>query len=171
MAFSTIGTYLGMNNTGTNDESTIRSNSLTTSDTFNVIAPIVDYGDIGGDPETIDSTTLSDSTATNENGVQQQSAIPFTLQYDPAVYYKLKKMQDGGLKYQFALLKKQSGSLFYWYGTVSIKINGGGVNEIAQMTLTTSTSSVVEIAESDGSVDTKWTISSTGGVDTIKHGS
>lgn len=171
MAFTTIGTYLGFKEAGTIDEDVIKANALSTSDEFDVLCSIVDYGNIGGEPEKVSSTTLSDRQETSENGVQQQENNTFTLQYDPDVYYKLKQMQDSNSKYQVALLFSQSGSLFYWYGTVSISVTGGGVNEIAQMSLTISYSCEAEIATTGGTVDKKWKLSETGGTKKIVHGS
>lgn len=170
MAFTTIGTYLGIKETGTIDEDVIKANALSTSDEFVVHFPIVEYNNIGGEPEKVSSTTLSDSQETSENGVQQQENNTFTLQYDPEVYYKLKQMQDSHNKYQVGLLFSQSGSLFYWYGTISIQVSGGGVNEIAQMTLTVSYSCAAEIATTGGAVDKKWKITESGGTKKITHG-
>ena len=106
---------------------------------------INNYSDVGGAPETIDMTSLSDPIKVSINGIQGQDAMTFEVNYNPTVYSNIKAYQDEKA-HDFALYfgATISGSTvtpdgsdgkFEFSGTLSVWVNGGNVNEGRKMTI------------------------------------
>ena len=58
----------------------------TSSSTYEVLIPIKSFPDLGGEPERIDVTTLSDRVRKYAQGVQDLSSFSFTANYIAADY-------------------------------------------------------------------------------------
>jgi hypothetical protein len=54
--------------------------------TYEKVLDIVDFPDLGGLPEQLDTTTLSDSMRTYVNGIQEAEGFTFNANYDPTDY-------------------------------------------------------------------------------------
>lgn len=79
MAENTFGTYLMNSEDGTMWEN---------------VAPIKDYPDLQGDPNMLDSTTLSDPAHTYIDDIDDTGGgLPFTMNYDWAVFKKLEALK------------------------------------------------------------------------------
>lgn len=135
MASSTMYTYLG-----------------TVSDTtFTKLCDIKDFPDLGGAPEQIETTTLSNKTATFVNGVQSLNAFEFTANYDADTYDTLRE-KTGVLKYAVVFMKDGSGGKeadgsWSWEGELSVWPVSGGVNGVREMRISISVESDIEFSK------------------------
>lgn len=141
MAKSTMFTFLMH---GTESSSTI---------TYAKLCDIIDYGDIEGTPNEVDSTTLSDSSQRSVPGVKQGSSIPCTAPYDKTTYEALKDLEgtiqhlaiwDGGTESAGVVTPTGSAGKWSFDGYVTVSKNGGGVDDLDQMTITINVDSAVD---------------------------
>ena len=129
MAISTYGIQLMHKGTGT---------------TYTKLVDIKDFPDLGGAPEMLETTTLSDSMQTYIEGIQSSDALEFTANYSKADYDKLIALK--GKNEAFAVFFNEdttNGSKFYFSGYLSVRVNGGGVNEVVGMTISIAPSSAI----------------------------
>ena len=117
---------------------------------------IKDFPDLGGAPEMLETTTLSDSMQTYIPGIQALDALEFTCNYTKEDYVKLKAME--GVEKEFAvwLGGTVSGSIatptgsegkFEFSGQLSAFVSGGGVNEVVDMTVSIAPSTPITMGE------------------------
>ena len=120
MARSTYGIYLMHKESGT---------------TYEKLIPIKDFPDLGGVPEMLETTTLSDAMATYIEGIQSSDALEFAANYTKEDYTKLIALK--GKKEGYAVYFGEEGTdgKFEWEGYLSVRVNGGGVNEVVGMTI------------------------------------
>ena len=129
MARSTYGVYL-MKGTGS-------AGSLT----WAKLVDIKDFPDLGGTPEMLDATTLSDAMTKNIMGIQSLDALEFTANYDKTDYDTLKALK--GKTGDFAVWFGHStpgtpdghDGKYKFQGEPSVFITGGGVNEVVSMAI------------------------------------
>ena len=129
MAISTYGVYLMHKGTGSEYEKLI---------------DIKDFPDLGGAPEMLETTTLSDSMQTYIPGIQSLDALEFTANYTKEDFDRIKMMEIEGKEKEFAVwfgastLGVPSGEYgkFEFKGRISAFPTGGGVNEVVGMTIT-----------------------------------
>lgn len=141
MAISTIGTYLGW--ADVNDS----------IDSYDKITDIKDFSDLSEPPEGIETTTMSDTAQTFIQGLVQQSAVTFTLNFEPEDYAKIEKV---GQSQKAVCLLLQNNCLFKCAkAQFSITVAGGSVNEVVNATLTVTPAAKWELAGSWA--DTTWT--------------
>lgn len=133
MAISTYKTFL-MKKTGTGS-----------SATWSKLLDIVDFPDLGGAPEMIDVTTLSNRMRTYIEGVQDTGALEFTANYTKTDFQAVEALADtvgefavwfGGTGEGDTITPTGSEGQFTWKGTISAYVAGGGVNEAVQMKIT-----------------------------------
>ena len=106
------------------------------------LVDIKSFPDLGGEPEQIETTTLSDSAKTFIEGIQDQQALQFTANYDKE---GLQAVNALSTETTFWLEFGANGAsgVFTWKGTAIAYINGAGVNEVVEMTITCTPSTVV----------------------------
>lgn len=137
MASATIYTYLMQNTTGT---------------TYTKLVDIKSYPDLGGTPEQIDVTTLSDTIRKNVNGVQELDSFEFTANYDKTDYTTLKALENTTKKYAVWFGVNGSGApdgslgKFDFEGELSVYAVGAGVNEARDMNISIALSSEIEFS-------------------------
>jgi hypothetical protein len=133
------------------------------------VADIKDFPALGGAPETIETTTLSDNASTFVTGVQSVDAFEFTANYTAASFSRLKSMQAKNDLVRFYLVfgKKEEGSgetktikygeygIFYWNGTISCWLDSGSVNGVRQIKMSISSATTVEIINEDDGASIK----------------
>ena len=126
------------------------------ADAYEKLVDIKDYGDIGGDPEQIETTTLSDRMQTFIEGIMSQEALPFTINYDLVTYQKILDMKGvetdfsiwfGGDEVGNTVTPTGVDGKFNFKGTASIKVNGKGVNEVREATVTLTPSTPITLGE------------------------
>lgn len=129
-----------------------------TAPTWKKLIDIKDFPSLGGSPEQIETTTLSNEVSTFVNGVQSMSTFEFLSNYSVEDYKAVKALQDSAQVYEFALAfgkpvvvtsTTSYGSLgvFSWNGQVSTWIEGGGVNAVREMRTSISATSEVAFSE------------------------
>ena len=124
MAISTYGVYLMKGTKGTGD-----------AVTYSKLVDIKDFPDLGGSKELLETTTLSDGMQTYIDGIKSADALEFTANYTKAEYDTLLDLE--GTLTPFAVYFGEAGAngKFSWEGYLSVRVNGGGVNEVVGMTI------------------------------------
>ena len=126
------------------------------AEAYEKLVDIKDYGDIGGSPEMLETTTLSDSMQTYVEGIQSQDALEFTINYDLATYEKIAAMKGqekefsvwfGGTETDGALTPKGDEGKFDFKGYISIRVTGKGVNEVREATISIAPSTPITLGE------------------------
>ena len=117
---------------------------------------IKSYPDLGGSPELLECTTLSDPMTCNIMGIQSLDAMEFECNYTLADYTKLKEMEGEDKEFAVWLGGSESGNTvtptgedgkFEFSGQLSVYVNGGGVNEVRNMTVSIAASTPITMGE------------------------
>ena len=125
-----------------------------TASTWEKLIDIKSYPDLGGAPELLETTTLSDSMTTNIMGIQSLDALEFECNYTLADYTKLKEMEGEDKEFAVWLGGTESGGTvtpdgsdgkFEFNGQLSVYVNGGGVNEVRNMTVSIAASTPITL--------------------------
>lgn len=123
---------------------------------YEKLIDIKDFPDLGGSPEMLETTTLSDKMQTYIPGIQSLDALEFTANYTKEDFTKLKALE--GVEYEFAvwfggiedanvLTPTGTDGKFQFKGQLSAFPVGGGVNEVVDMTVTIAPSTPISMAE------------------------
>lgn len=123
--------------------------------TYEKVIDIKDYPDLGGAPEMLETTTLSDKMQTNIPGIQQLDSLEFTANYTSEDYTTVKALEGveadyavwfGGTESGGELTPTGSEGKFSFKGTPSVYVTGGGVNEVSEMKISFAASTPIEFA-------------------------
>ena len=114
--------------------------------TYTKLIDIKDFPDLGGAPEMLETTTLSDSMQTYIPGIQSLDALEFTANYTLTDYKKITAM--AGTETAFAVWFGTDGAdgKFEFKGQISAFLVGGGVNEVVSMTISIAPSTAITLA-------------------------
>lgn len=121
---------------------------------YEKLCDIKDFPNLGGEPEMLETTTLSDPVQTFIMGIQNSDSMAFTMNYNPKVYKELKALQEAGTELDLSVWfggTENAGVItptgdfgkFNFKGTISVYVTGGGVNEVRGMTLSVARSTVI----------------------------
>lgn len=102
-------------------------NSETGTGSYTKFCDVKDFPDLGGDPELLETTTLSDKMQTYIEGIQASEMLAFTVNHTLELMKKVTAMKG---KVSHWKLKFSDGSTFTWSGTPSYKVSGEGVNAV-----------------------------------------
>ena len=135
MAINTYGIQLMKGTTGTG-----------TTVTYTKLIDIKDFPDLGGAPEMLETTTLSDAMQTYIDGIQSSDALEFTANYTKTDYTALAALK--GTKTPFAVYFGTDGTngKFSFEGYLSVRVNGGGVNEVVGMTISIAPATAITVS-------------------------
>ena len=120
------------------------------------VVDIKEFPDLGGTPEMLETTTLSDKMQTYIPGIQSIDALEFTSNYTLADYKKLKDLEGqdkeyavwfGGTEAGDTVTPTGSDGKFKFNGQLSVFPVGGGVNEVVDMTITIAPSTPISMDE------------------------
>ncbi len=112
---------------------------------YKKLVDIKDFPDLGGAPEMLETTTLSDKMQTYIPGIQSLDALEFTANYTKSDFDKLKALEGQTKKFAVwmgatenagVLTPTGSDGKFEFDGQLSVFPVGGGVNEVVDMTIT-----------------------------------
>lgn len=126
------------------------------SPAYEKLIDIKDFPDLGGAPEMLETTTLSDNMQTYIPGIQSLDALEFTANYTKEDFTKLKALEGqeielavwfGGTGEGASLTPTGSDGKFEFKGQLSVFPVGGGVNEVVDMTITIAPSTPIIMAE------------------------
>ena len=119
---------------------------------YEKLVDIKDYPDIGGSPETLETTTLSDSMQTYINGIQSSEAMEFTINYTSAIFDEIDAMAEtetqfaiwfGGTEEAGIVTPTGDEGKFEFKGYISIRVSGKGVNEVREAVISIAPSTVI----------------------------
>lgn len=108
---------------------------------YEKLVDIKDFPDLGGEPEMLETTTLTDSMQTFIEGIQSQDALEFNINYDLATYQKLVAMKGketefsvwfGGTDADGAVTPTGDEGKFNFKGYLGVRVVGKGVNEVRE---------------------------------------
>ena len=125
-------------------------------ETYEKLIDIKDFPDLGGAPEMLETTTLSDNMQTYIPGIQSLDALEFTANYTKADFTTLKALEGketdfavwfGGTSEGGTLTPTGSDGKFEFKGQLSVFPVGGGVNEVVDMTITIAPSTPITVGE------------------------
>ena len=114
-----------------------------TLDAAKKVVDIKDFPDLIGEPNLLETTTLSDAQVTNIPGIKGSDLLAFTCNYTSADYAKVN--QDAG-KSLFYVLEFSDGSKFSWQGEHACGMAGKGVDEVIEFTINVVPSTAVEFS-------------------------
>lgn len=139
MAISTYKCFLMMNDGG---------------GAYEKVIDVKDFPDLGGAPEMLETTTLSDKMQTYIPGIQSLDALEFTANYTLADFQKLNGLAGKDIAYAVWFGGTESGGVitptgtdgkFLFNGQLSAFPVGGGVNEVVDMTITIAPSTPITL--------------------------
>lgn len=120
---------------------------------YTKLIDIKSYPDLGGEPELLDTTTLSDKVRTNILGIQGIRGFNFTANYTKEEYAKLAALEGETLDLAVWFGGKEaaggtvtpdgSDGKFSFKGLISCYPVGGSVNEVVNLNITISASSPI----------------------------
>lgn len=125
-------------------------------DAWEKLIDIKEFPDLGGTPEMLETTTLSDKMQTYIPGIQSLDALEFTSNYTLQDYKKLKALEGqdkeyavwfGGTEAGDTVTPTGSDGKFKFNGQLSVFPVGGGVNEVVDMTITIAPSTPISMDE------------------------
>lgn len=121
------------------------------------LVDIKSFPDLGGTPEMLETTTLSDPMQTFIAGIQtlDNSGLQFTCNYTKADFTTLKALEDstdhdyavwfGATTSNSVDTPTGSDGKFEFKGQLSVYPNGGGVNEVVNMTVSIAPSTKITV--------------------------
>lgn len=123
-------------------------------DPWEKLIDITEFPDLGTDPEMLETTTLSDRMQTFVLGIQGNEGLNFNTNYDHTAYLALKKLErkNEGYAVWFGGTENPDGTVtptgsegkFTFNGQLSVRVTGGGVNEVRGMGITIAPSTVIQ---------------------------
>ena len=128
------------------------------AETWEKLIDIKEFPDLGGAPEMLETTTLSDNMQTYIPGVQSLDALEFTANYTKEDFTKLKALEGqkkdyavwfGGTGEGGTLTPTGTDGKFEFKGQLSVFPVGGGVNEVVDMTVTIAPSTPITMSAED----------------------
>ena len=130
MAISTYGVQLMYKSTGS---------------TYTKLIDIKDFPDLGGAPEMLETTTLSDAMQTYIEGIQSADALEFSANYTKSDYTTLTGLKGKDTEFAVYFGKDGVDGKFEFKGYLSVRVNGGGVNEVVGMTISIAPSTAITV--------------------------
>ena len=123
------------------------------STTLSKLLDITEFPDLGGEPELLDTTTLTDASSTYILGIQSVEGLSFTANFTPEDYATINDLADGE-EHSFGVYfggtsSSDYGELctFTFNGIISVFVNGAGVNEVRTMTITIAPTTEIEFTQ------------------------
>lgn len=110
------------------------------------VVDIKSYGDLGGEPNALDATTLSDKVQKTVNGVQKLEAIKLTSNYTKGDSAKLAALSALGEGEWWAIVMGADAAgapdghdgIYAWQGGLSYYEAGGEVDKVRETTIVVS---------------------------------
>lgn len=126
------------------------------AEAYEKLVDIKDFPDLGGSPEMLETTTLSDSMQTYIEGIQSQDALEFTINYDLETYKTITAMKGVETDFSVWFGGSEAGDVvtptgdegkFNFKGYISIRVGGKGVNEVKEATISIAPSTPITLGE------------------------
>ena len=119
------------------------------------LVDIKDFPDLGGSPEMLETTTLSDHMQTYVEGIQSLDALEFTINYDLETYETLIALKGtetdfavwfGGTGEGASLTPTGDDGKFEFSGYLNVRVVGKGVNEVKEAIISIAPSTPITLA-------------------------
>jgi hypothetical protein len=107
------------------------------------VVDIKDFPDLLGEPNLLETTTLSDPAVTNIPGIKSSDLMAFTCNYTSADFAAVNEDANTALYY---VLEFSDGSKFTWQGQHTCGLPGKGVDEVIEFTINVVPSTAVEFS-------------------------
>lgn len=120
--------------------------------TYTKLVDIKEFPDLGGDPNMLDATTLSDSMQINIMGIQKVDALTFTANYSSEDFATLDALKGqeldlavwfGGTESDGTLTPSGDKGKFNFKGQLSVYVKGAGVDSVVEMAITVAASTKI----------------------------
>lgn len=124
--------------------------------TWEKLIDIKEFPDLGGAPEMLETTTLSDRMQTYIPGIQSLDALEFTSNYTKEDYSKIKALEGketefavwfGGTEEGDVVTPTGTDGKFSFKGQISAFPVGAGVNEVVDMSISIAPSTPISMTE------------------------
>lgn len=125
---------------------------------YEKLIDITEFPDLGTDPEMLETTTLSDRMQTFIMGIQGNEAMTFNTNYDLAGFKALSALKGkiegyaiwfGGTENATDVTPTGDEGKFVFEGQLSVRVTGGGVNEVRGMAITIAPSTIITLDDSE----------------------
>lgn len=122
--------------------------------TYKKLIDIKSFPALGGAPELLETTTMSDNMKTYINGIQDAKGLEFEHNYTLTDYKALKALEGNELEFAVwfggtgdgtALVPTGSDGKFKFKGMLSVYVDSANVNEVVKMKTTIAPSSPIEL--------------------------
>lgn len=124
--------------------------STSSTTTYTDLTGLKEIPELGGDPEKVDNTALTDTAKQYEYGITDYGDLNFIFKYDnsseSSSYRVLRKLAAAKTKTNFQLTLKD-GTKFVWSAIPNVKLGGGGINTAIQFTLGMALQSDIEVED------------------------
>lgn len=128
-----------------NTSNTILKYSETKEGTFEKLIDITNYPDLGGVPNKLDTTDLTQTKfKTSILGLQEIPDLSFESNYTLENYKKVQALEGKTLWYQLEFGENGKYGKFQWSGDISVYVSGAGVDEVRKMMITLSAETPIE---------------------------
>jgi hypothetical protein len=127
------------------------------NEAYEKVVDIKDFPDLGGAPELLETTTLSDKMKTYIPGIQSSEGLPFTSNYTAADFARLQALE--GSDHEFAVWfggdENADGTAtptgkdgkFSFKGAISSYVTGTGTNSVRDIVSTIAPSTPISFAQ------------------------
>lgn len=118
----------------------------TSGSSYTKLVDIKSFPDLMGEPNMLETTTLSNGSQTYIPGIKQMENLQFTANYAKTDFETCKALE--GTEVDFAVWFGAEGTdgKFEFKGKLSMGVNGGGVDEVIEMTLNIAPSTDITVA-------------------------
>jgi hypothetical protein len=99
------------------------------------VIDIKNFPDLGGAPELIETTTLSDSAQTYIQGIQSMDAMEFRANYTKEDFEAVEADANTSLYYALEFGEDGSEGVFEWQGEHTVWVTGADVNGVVEMVI------------------------------------
>lgn len=123
---------------------------------YEKLIDIKSFPDLGGDPELLETTTLSDAIQTYIAGIQSLDGLNFEANYSLEDYKKLLELKEktvhyavwfGGTGEASTLTPTGDQGKFKFDGQLTAYPTGGGVNEVVNLNISIAPSTPIEFED------------------------
>lgn len=111
-----------------------------TADAAAKVVDIKDFPDLIGEPNLLETTTLSDAQQTYIPGIKSADLLTFTANYTSADFEAVHSTEGEPMHY---VLEFSDGSKFTWQGQHTCGMPGKGVDEVVEFTINIAPSTAV----------------------------
>lgn len=108
------------------------------------VIDIKEFPDLIGEPNMLETTTLSDGAQTYIPGIKAMDSMAFLFNYTKEDFAKVKADEGKPLHYELSF---SDGSKFTWQGSHTATLPGKGVDEVVEAGITIAPSTEIAFSE------------------------